>query len=92
MKGLNTMKKIDIKSLLIGILATVLVMVTVVAVSGDETGRYIEVETIGTLNYMLDTTNGDLYSINRTQFGNGIHDGGWRKAAKIEDENSSTNK
>ena len=68
--ALPTMKTIDPKSLLIGILATVLVMVTVGAVGkpSSEIGRY-QLLTHGDnpspwLSMLLcDTTNGDTFSI-----------------------------
>ena len=58
------MKKIDISSLLIGILATALIMVTIGAVGkpSSETGRYsyTMLEREGNMT-MLDTSNGEVW-------------------------------
>ena len=91
------MKTIDKKSFIFGFIAGIAFVFIVVAVSGDEetdkkskqrVGRYVEVETIGVLIYMLDTTNGDFYAIDRML--GGLREGGWRKVAAIEDDHSKS--
>ena len=75
-----TMKKIDIRSLLIGILATALIMVTVgaasiTAVPMAEIGRYQLLEK-GSVLTIFDTTTGDYYENDPKE--------SWRKTIDIE--------
>jgi hypothetical protein len=60
------MKDLDPKSLIIGILATVLVTVALGNAVGGKEGRYLAFTSGGKPTWaVIDTTNGDIYAPNR---------------------------
>ena len=77
------MKSIDVKSLLIGVLSTVLVMVCIGAAGKPrprfEVGRYVPIVTSKKVD-MLDTATGSLYE----SFTDGIT-GGWARRLTLSD-------